>query len=101
MLTVLGIGVLSAGTWFFGEAMADPHHGKNSEGKKEHRRGNVEATFQNAAQMVVEGQQTFRFDTYGDEAFWGDTLQLHRAIEGAPSAEWVLELVPRQHWGWV
>ena len=28
------------------------------------------------------GQQTFRFDTFGDEAFWGDTLQLHLAIEG-------------------
>src|SRR4029079_7696315 len=26
---------------------------------------------------------TFRFDTFGDEAFWGDTLRLHEAIEGA------------------
>src|SRR5204862_513737 len=25
---------------------------------------------------------TFRFDTFGDEAFWGDALQLHRAIAG-------------------
>ena len=29
-----------------------------------------------------EGQQTFRFDTFGDERFWGDTLKLHLAIEG-------------------
>lgn len=36
-----------------------------------------------AAQMVNDGKQTFRFDTFGDEAFWGGTLQLHRAIEGA------------------
>ncbi len=35
------------------------------------------------AQMVNNGRQTFRFDTFGDEAFWGDTLQLHQAIEGA------------------
>ena len=28
------------------------------------------------------GQNTFRFDTFGDEAFWGDTLKLHQAIEG-------------------
>jgi hypothetical protein len=28
------------------------------------------------------GQQTFRFDTFGDEAFWGDTLQLQLAIAG-------------------
>src|SRR6202140_5261688 len=33
--------------------------------------------------MMKEGQETFRFDTFGDEAFWGDTLKLHRAIEGA------------------
>lgn len=33
--------------------------------------------------MAEEGKQTFRFDTFGDEAFWGDTLQLHQAIEGA------------------
>jgi hypothetical protein len=32
---------------------------------------------------IEEGRQTFRFDTFGDEAFWGDTLQLHKAIEGA------------------
>jgi hypothetical protein len=30
-----------------------------------------------------EGRRTFRFETFGDQAFWGDTLQLHRAIEGA------------------
>ena len=38
---------------------------------------------QNVGQMITEGKQTFRFDTFGDEAFWGDTLHLHQAIEGA------------------
>ena len=38
---------------------------------------------QNAAQLVALGRQTFRFDTFGDESFWGDTLMLHQAIEGA------------------
>jgi cytochrome c peroxidase len=38
---------------------------------------------QNASQLVEQGRQTFRFDTFGDEAFWGDTLMLHQAIEGA------------------
>ena len=33
--------------------------------------------------LVSEGRQTFRFDTFGDEAFWGDTLKLHQAIEGS------------------
>src|SRR5512147_1202597 len=36
----------------------------------------------NATRMVEEGRQIFRYDTFGDEAFWGDTLQLHRAIAG-------------------
>jgi hypothetical protein len=37
----------------------------------------------NAQQMVDEGRQIFRFDTFGDEAFWGDTLKLHQAIQGS------------------
>jgi hypothetical protein len=32
--------------------------------------------------LVEEGMQIFRYDTFGDEAFWGDTLGLHRAIAG-------------------
>jgi hypothetical protein len=34
-------------------------------------------------QMIAEGRQTFRFDTFGDQAWWGDTLHLYQAIEGA------------------
>ena len=30
-----------------------------------------------------EGRQIFRYDTFGDEAFWGDTLKLHQAIAGS------------------
>jgi hypothetical protein len=37
----------------------------------------------NALQLVRQGQKIFRFDTFGDQAFWGDTLSLHLAIEGA------------------
>jgi hypothetical protein len=33
--------------------------------------------------MLDEGRNTFRFDTFGDETWWGDTLQLHKALEGA------------------
>ena len=35
-----------------------------------------------ALQMIKEGRQTFRYDTFGDEAFWGDALKLHQAIAG-------------------
>jgi len=39
--------------------------------------------YENAQQMIEEGRRIFRFDTFGDEAFWGDTLKLHQAIAGA------------------
>ena len=42
--------------------------------------GQDDAISQNAERMLAEGKQTFRFDTFGDEAFWGDTLRLHEAI---------------------
>ncbi|MGH8072159.1 MAG: hypothetical protein ACRERE_44390, partial [Candidatus Entotheonellia bacterium] len=45
-------------------------------------RGVDRVILQNAVEMLREGQQTFRFDTFGDEAFWGDTLHLHLAIAG-------------------
>lgn len=38
---------------------------------------------QHANTMLDEGRQTFRYDTFGDEAFWGGTLRLHEAIEGS------------------
>jgi hypothetical protein len=36
-----------------------------------------------AQAMIEEGRMTFRYDTFGSEAFWGDALQLHKAIAGA------------------
>ena len=41
------------------------------------------AVAQNSRRLLRQGRETFRFDTFGDEAFWGDTLKLHQAIEGA------------------
>ena len=37
----------------------------------------------NAANLVLRGEKIFRFDTFGDQAFWGDMLRLHQAIEGS------------------
>lgn len=37
----------------------------------------------NGTSNLNQGRETFRFDTFGDQAFWGDTLLLHQAIEGA------------------
>jgi hypothetical protein len=33
-------------------------------------------------QLFDRGKQIFRFDTFGDQAFWGGALRLHKAIEG-------------------
>ena len=34
---------------------------------------------------LAAGKQTFRFDTYGDETFWTDTLRIHEVIESGVS----------------
>ena len=36
-----------------------------------------------AQSIINEGRRTFRFDTFGSEAFWGQRLRLHEAIAGA------------------
>jgi cytochrome c5 len=33
--------------------------------------------------LVTQGKDIFRFDTYGDETFWTDTLQIHDVITSA------------------
>lgn len=35
------------------------------------------------AALIAEGQQIFRFDTFGDETKWTDTLRLHEVISAA------------------
>jgi mono/diheme cytochrome c family protein len=34
-------------------------------------------------QLVQQGQQVFRFETFGDETFWTDVLQMNKVIESA------------------
>src|SRR5262245_58475536 len=41
------------------------------------------ATALTADRMLSDGQAIFRFDTFGSEAFWGDSLKLHTAIAGS------------------
>jgi cytochrome c5 len=63
---------LSYASWFDGQNRG---RSKTTEAERQ--------TDANAQRMLDEGKQTFRFDTFGDEAFWSDALQLHRALEGA------------------
>src|SRR6185295_5425041 len=39
--------------------------------------------WEHAAAQIARGRNTFRFDTFGDEDFWGGALRLHQAIAGA------------------
>jgi cytochrome c peroxidase len=36
----------------------------------------------NAFNLMSQGRQIFRYDTFGDEDFWGGALKLHEAIAG-------------------
>ncbi|HEX5708627.1 MAG TPA: hypothetical protein VFX96_15090 [Pyrinomonadaceae bacterium] len=65
--------------------LADKGLGQSERGRE--RGGGREAGFDaqissNAQRMLEEGRQIFRFDTFGDEVFWGDKLKLHQAIQG-------------------
>jgi cytochrome c2 len=70
----------AAMTVFFGARNASRAEGQGKSGKLTEAERVTDA---NAERMLAEGKQTFRFDTFGDEAFWSDALQLHRAIAGA------------------
>ena len=39
-----------------------------------------EADTEFALRLVSEGRHIFRYDTFGNEVFWGETLRLHEAI---------------------
>jgi hypothetical protein len=77
---LIGVGVL----WLLtvglvvGRSSSDDRQDKDKKDKRA-----VQDPAKNAVQKVQRGQQVFRFDTFGDEAFWGGTLKLHQAIEGA------------------
>ncbi len=40
------------------------------------------AVSQHQRQGFTNGRSIFRYDTFGDEVFWGDTIKLHQAIQG-------------------
>ena len=50
----------------------------------------------NAQRMFDDGKNTFRFDTFGDEAFWGGKLRLHEPIAGEKHGGTGPGLTPKQ-----
>ncbi len=45
--------------------------------------GNDDNSSADQAALVAQGRQIFRFDTFGDEAQWTDTLRMHEVISAA------------------
>ena len=46
--------------------------------------GTSDPAADDAMKMFNDGRQIFRFDTFGDESFWGDTLHLHQVLNTLP-----------------
>jgi hypothetical protein len=75
------IGVL-IGMISIGGGRAQVQSAVQTQGKKDKEvRFDVQIS-DHSARLMEEGRNTFRFETFGDEAFWGDTLKLHQVIEG-------------------
>ena len=55
---------------------------KSTEKEKGTGKENADPITDNANKMLAEGKQTFRYETFGDEAYWTDALQLNKAIAG-------------------
>lgn len=51
-------------------------------GEPERRSVERSQVFEDAIEMLEEGRDVFRLDTFGDEDFWGGQLRLHQAIAG-------------------
>ncbi len=67
--------------FFVGVLLLHSEEKKSTRGK-DLQTGNTAEILKNSSQMIEQGRHIFRFDTFGDEAFWGDTLQLHKSIAG-------------------
>lgn len=76
-LTITLIALIGAVLMIFGRGIL-----AQDQSIREHNNRDSQIT-DDAERMIREGEKTFRFDTFGDEAFWGDALQLHRAIAGS------------------
>ncbi|MGR4871295.1 c-type cytochrome [Variovorax sp. LARHSF232] len=49
--------------------------------------GAADSAAQQQAALVAQGKRIFRFDTFGDEAQWTDTLRIHEVIRTAVSPQ--------------
>jgi hypothetical protein len=76
LLTILSVAALSAG-------LTARIHAQNDSSAVGKLSAFDELAVRQATRAVLDGRQTFRFDTFGDEDFWGGKLLLHEAIAGS------------------
>ena len=82
LITVGTILVLNGGGLAEGSRSIRVRRPTQSQARKGSLRNFDAQILTNANTFLDEGRETFRFDTFGDEAFWGGALQLHQAIKG-------------------
>jgi hypothetical protein len=57
--------------------------GRGHDGDRRDGNGHDDEVELSARFKLRQGRKIFRYDTFGDEAFWGGKLKLHQAISGA------------------
>ncbi len=71
LVSILAVAVLTGAVY----ADSERHHRK-------HRRNHDDRSLANAVAQIERGREIFRYDTFGNQVFWGDTLRLHEALAG-------------------
>ena len=46
--------------------------------------GDEDGPTEPSPEVIAQGKSIFRFDTFGDETFWTDTLRMHEVVETVP-----------------
>lgn len=78
-MIVAALGIVGLFGFVIASAAQSPKKGRSAPSAQ---KGVDAENARHALRMLDEGRRTFRYDTFGSEAFWGDTLQLHKAIAG-------------------
>ncbi|MBK5290611.1 MAG: hypothetical protein JJE04_02820 [Acidobacteriia bacterium] len=56
------------------------HRNLQEQGGSQSEADRRDPVLRNAERLIDAGREIFRYDTFGDEAFWGGSLKLHEAI---------------------
>lgn len=80
---LVALGALALGSAVTVGAQATGALDLNAEASASSATRHSDSVARHAKQLVKQGRTTFRYDTFGDEKFWGDTLHLNQAIAGA------------------